>query len=334
MSTGKFSEKVRNLCARAFRVLRPPFLPVTRRIRKWLEGISGGSTRPQAFAYQLVGEKTTRILPIFKDVDVNLQKSELRIGFKAYVSWAILASLLVSISTLILIPTCLIIAAYLPVTPALLFGIGGAMFAGAFTIIGFYVYPIFRADSLKRDLDDELPFTTSYMAILAGAGVSPDRIFVSLTNARISPSVSVEARTIVRDVELFGVDILSALESASKRTPSEKFKEMLEGFIGTAHSGGNLSAYLSNRSRQYMKLKRITLQKFADTLSILAEFYVTLLVAGPLIFVVMLAVMGMLGGGGVGLMDPRLLLSLLTYLGIPAGSLAFLILLDIVSPRV
>jgi flagellar protein FlaJ len=214
----------------------------------------------------------------------------------------------------------------------MLFGISGAMFAGAFTIIGFYSYPIFRADSLKRDVEGELPFTTSYMAILAGAGVSPDRIFVSLTNARFSPRASVEARTIVRDTELFGFDILSALENASKRTPSKRFKEMLEGFIGTVHSGGNLAAYLTNRSKEYMELRKITLRKFSDTLSILAEFYVTLLVTGPLIFVVMLAVMGMLGGGGFGLMNPRLLLNLLTYLGIPLGSLSFLILLDIISP--
>jgi flagellar protein FlaJ len=334
MSRKKFSEKVRDLYTRVFYALRPPFLPITRRIRKLLEGFSGsGSTKPQVFAYQLVGEKTTRMLPLFRDVDVNLQKSELRIGFRAYVSWAILASLLVSVSTLVLIPFSLVFIAHFSLASSLLFGVGGALFAGAFTVIGFYAYPIFRADSLKNEVEGELPFTTSYMAILAGAGVSPDHIFISLTNPRVSPKVSVEARTIVRDMELFGFDVVSALENASKRTPSERFKEMLEGFIGTIHSGGNLSAYLTSRSRQYMELKRISLRKFSDTLSILAEFYVTLLVAGPLIFVVLLAVMGMLGGGGSGLMDPRLLLDLLTYLGIPLGSLAFLILLDIISPR-
>jgi flagellar protein FlaJ len=332
MSTGKLHERVRHLRARVFRALHPPFSPITRRIHKLLQIGSVSSAKPQAFAYQLVGEKTAPLLPLFRDVDVNLQRAELRVGFKAYVSWAILASLIVSVSTLALIPVGLVFFAHLSLTSSLLFGIGGAMFAGAFTIIGFYVYPIYRADSFKRDLEEELPFTTSYMAILAGAGVSPDRIFVSLTNTRVSPAVSVEARTIVRDVELFGFDIFSALENASKRAPSERFKEMLEGFIGTIHSGGKLAVYLTSRSRQYMKLKRIALKKFSDTLSILAEFYVTLLVAGPLIFVILLSVMGMLGGGGVGIMDPRLLLNLLTYLGIPLGSLSFLILLDMASP--
>jgi flagellar protein FlaJ len=82
-----------------------------------------------------------------------------------------------------------------------------------------------------------------------------------------------------------------------------------------------------------MKLKRISLRKFSDTLSILSEFYVTLLVTGPLLLIIMLAVMAMLGGGSLGMLSPDLLLSLLTYLGIPLGSIMFLIILDAVSPK-
>ncbi|UCE29690.1 MAG: type II secretion system F family protein, partial [Candidatus Bathyarchaeota archaeon] len=130
-----------------------------------------------------------------------------------------------------------------------------------------------------------------------------------------------------------GLDIISALEKTSKRTPSGRFREMLEGFISTVHSGGDLAAYLREKSRQYMTLKRISLQKFSDTLSILSEFYVALLVTGPLLFVIMLAVMAMLGGGGLGMLGPDLLLSILTYLGIPLGSIVFLIILDATSPR-
>jgi flagellar protein FlaJ len=207
------------------------------------------------------------------------------------------------------------------------------MFAGAFSIIGFYLYPIIKADSVKRNLDDGLPFTTGYLSILAGAGVTPAQMFRSLAKIDASLSICREAKNIVRDVELFGVDIISALDSASKRTPSEKFKELLEGFIATMHSGGELGKYLSERSAQYMRLKKIALRRLGDTLGVLAEFYVVLLVAGPLIMVVMLAVMAMLGGGMPGLLNPRLLLNLLTYLGIPLGSIVFLIMLDMVSPK-
>jgi len=309
------------------------FSPTTRRISRWMESLKLGATKPQVFAYQLVGGRATQFLPLFKDLDVNLKKSGIKINFKAYISTVILASLLLSTSVMIFVPLLLFFIFKLSLVLSLLFGLGVSLFAGALTVIGFYVYPTYRADSLKRDLEDEMPFATGYMSILAGAGVPPDFIWRSLAQIDASLSISNVARNVVRDVELFGFDVISALETASKRTPSERFKEMLEGFISVVYSGGNLVKYLRNRSQQYMNLKRIALKRFSDTLGVLAEFYVTLMVAGSLIFVVMLAVMSMMGGGGFGLLDSRLLLQLLTYIGLPVGSVVFLVILDMVSPK-
>lgn len=289
--------------------------------------------RPHFLAYRLIGEKTERALPLFKDLDSNLQRSGLKVTFKAYVSLTVFATILISLAALASVPSLLFFAFKLPLLSAIMFGIGGSLFTCAFSIIGFYVYPIYRADKLRRELEDELPFTTGYMAILTSAGVSPEKIFYSLSNLSVPLTVSEEAKDIVRDVNLFGLDIISALESASKRSSSERFREMLEGFISTIHSGSNLAAYLREKSRQYMKLKRINLRKFSDSLSMLSEFYVALLVTGPLLFVIMLAVMAMLGGGSLGALGPDILLQMLTYLGIPLGSIMFLIILDAVSPK-
>jgi flagellar protein FlaJ len=65
----------------------------------------------------------------------------------------------------------------------------------------------------------------------------------------------------------------------------------------------------------------------------LSEVYVTLLLTGPLFLVIMLVVMAMLGGGGFGMLSPDLMLELLTYVGIPLGAIAFLVILDTVSPK-
>jgi len=288
---------------------------------------------PHSIAYQLIGEKTDSVLPLFEDLDSNLQKAGLKINFKAYLSLAFFATILISLVASTFIPCLLVFVFNIPFLPAVLFGVGGSLFAVAFSIIGFYFYPIYRADKLKRELEDELPFTTGYMAILASAGVSPEKIFYSISNLSVPLTVSQDSKNVVRDVSLFGLDIISALEKTSKRTPSERFREMLEGFISTIHSGGNLAAYLREKFRQYMKLKRISLRKFSDTLSILSEFYVSLLIVGPLLLVIMLAVMAMLGGGSLGVLSPDLLLSMLTYFGIPVGSIVFLIILDAISPK-
>lgn len=289
--------------------------------------------RAHSIAYQLIGQKTGRILPLFRDLDSNLYKSGLKVNFKAYVSLTILIAVLTSLVVLGFMPCFLFFALKMPLLPSLLLGVGGSMFALAFLIIGFYFYPIYRADKLRRDLEDELPFTTGYMAILTSAGVPPEKVFSSLSDLSVQLAVSEQSKDIVRDVSLFGSDIISALETASKRTPSERFHEMLEGFISTIHSGGNMAAYLRGKSAQYMKLKRISLRKFSDTLSMLSEFYVALLITGPLMLVIMLAVMAMLGGGGLGVLSPDLILNLLTYIGIPLGSIMFLIILDSASPK-
>jgi len=297
------------------------------------ESFGDDSTKPQVVAYRLLGEKTVKLLPLFRDLDVNLQRSGLNVSFKGFVSLAILTTLLASFSVWIIVPLVALLLFHLSAFLSLLYTVGAMLFAGAFSIIGFYLYPIIKADSRKRNLEDGLPFTTGYLSILAGAGVPPAQMFRSLAKIDSSLAISQEAKHIVRDVELFGVDIISAMESASKQTPSQKFKELLEGFIATMHSGGDLAKYLSERSMQFMRLKRIALRRLGDTLGVLAEFYVVMLVAGPLILVVMLAVMAMLGGGGQGLFNPRLMLYLLTYLGIPVGSTVFLVILDTISPK-
>jgi flagellar protein FlaJ len=287
----------------------------------------------ESIAYRLIGEKAERCVPLFRDLDENLQKSGLKLNFKAYINLTIFCTILVSLVTVTVLP-CLLFSAFgIPILPAFLFGLGGALFAVAFTIITFYGYPIYRADTIKRQLEDELPFTTGYMAILTSAGVSPESIFKSLSNLSVPLAVSSEAKDIVRDVNLFGSDIISALSESSKHMPSERFREMLEGLISTIHSGGNLAAYLRDKSTQYMKLKRISLKKYSDTLSMLSEFYVAILLTGPLMLVIMLTVMAMLGGGNLGLLNPDLLLNLLTYIGIPLGAIVFLIILDATSPK-
>lgn len=333
MKHNKVLEKIRAVYNRIEAVLRLPSKKIQENKSETShERLKMEFGKPHSIAYQLVGGKIGRILPLFRDLDQNLLRSGLKINFKAYVSLTVFATILTTFAISILIPVFLIFAFHIPLLLAILFGFGGSLFTSAFSIIGFYFYPIYCADKHKRELEDELPFTTGYMAILTSAGVSPEKIFYSLSNMSVPLAVSFEAKNVVRDVNLFGLDIISALEKTSNQTPSKKFSEMLEGLISTIHSGGNLSAYLREKSKQYMKLKRISLKKFSDTLSMLSEFYVAVLLTGPLLLVIMLSVMAMLGGGS-GLLRPDLLLSLLTYLGIPLGAIVFLIILDATSPK-
>lgn len=334
MKNSKPLEKIKAFSTRLRGRLRRIFLKFTNAKKEVSQKrLEVSFESPQSIAFNLIGNRIAWFLPLFKDLDAKLHRSGLKVNFKAYVSLTIFATALICFATLMLIPSLLFLVFNLPLLPSVLFGVGGSLFAFAFSILGFCLYPIYRADALRRELEDELPFTTGYMAILTSAGVSPEKIFYSLSNLNVPLAVTAEAKDVVRDVNLFGSDIISALEETSKRTPSQRFRETIEGFITTIHSGGNLAAYLREKSKEYMRLKRINLKKYSDTLSMLSEFYVTLLLTGPLFLVIMLVVMAMLGGGDFGIISPEFMLELLTYMGIPLGAITFLIILDAVSPK-
>ncbi len=289
--------------------------------------------KPLSMAYQLIGNKTARFLPLFQDLDKNLQKSGLKANFKAYVSLTILASLLITLPVATVITTVSLFVFKLPLLSGLLFGLGGALFTLALAVMGFYSYPIYLADKHKRELEDELPFTMGYMAILASAGVSPEKIFQSISTLSAPLVASTEAREIVQNINLFGLDVISALEKTSSRTPSGKLRDTLEGINSTIHTGGNLGAFLREKFKTAMKLKRLSLKKYSDSLAVLSEVYVALLLTGPLILVIMVSVMAVLGGGGLGFLSPELALNLLTYIAIPVCATIFLIILDSTSPK-
>jgi archaeal flagellar protein FlaJ len=284
-------------------------------------------------AYQLIGQRIGRALPIFKDLDTNLQKAGLKINFKAYVSLTIFTTLASGVSILTLLPIMLNLVLKTDILPSAFFGLGIALLISAFCMVGFYFYPVYRADKHKRDLENELPFTTGYMSILANAGVSPERIFSSLAALKQPLAASSEAKDVVRHINLFGMDIISALSKASSRTPSPKLKEVFEGIISSMYSGGNLDGFLQDKFRSFIELRKLMLKKYSDTLSMLAEVYVALLLTAPLLFIIMLSVMSIMGGGSLGGVSSDLLLKLITYVAIPVCAIIFLLIVDSTSPK-
>jgi flagellar protein FlaJ len=272
-------------------------------------------------------------MPLFEDLEKTLLKAELKLNFKVYLSLLIFCSLIATAVVTTLVPFLSYSVFHVSLVPAMLFGVGSGMFTGAASVFGFYFYPVYRADAHKREVDDELPFAVGYMSVLSSAGVNVERIFESLTALEKPLAVSVETREFVRGIKLFGLDAVTSLQKTAERTPSERLRELLEGIVSTMHSGSNMTVYLRLKFKTLMRLKKHSLKKFSDTLSVLAEVYVALLLTGPLLFIIMLSVMSMLGAGTIGPFSTDLLLNLITYVGIPACALVFLVVLDALMPK-
>ncbi len=66
------------------------------------------------------------------------------------------------------------------------------------------------------------------------------------------------------------------------------------------------------------------LDMMLESLSAIADVYIMVLVAAPLLFTVLFATLGMIGGGGTNM---SLMLYLLTYLGIPIMGIAIMVIM-------
>jgi flagellar protein FlaJ len=88
-----------------------------------------------------------------------------------------------------------------------------------------------------------------------------------------------------------------------------------------------MGEFLSMRVRLYQEEARFEQKQFLNFLSIVAESYVTLFVAGPLFLIIIMVVMGMVGTSAV------VQLSMVTYAIIPVGSLIFILVLDLISVK-
>jgi len=154
-----------------------------------------------------------------------------------------------------------------------------------------------KAKSRGRDIDKRIAAAMSFISAMASADVNIDVIFKELSRQKVYGEISQEAAWITRDTELLGSDILTAIKKAAKRSPSAKFQDFLQGVITTSTSGGQLKPYFLLKAEEYQKENKLALKSQMETLGMLAESFVTVVVAFPLFLVLILAIMAIVGGG-------------------------------------
>jgi flagellar protein FlaJ len=182
--------------------------------------------------------------------------------------------------------------------------------------------PSSKLKSRAKDIDKNLPYAVNYMAAMSSANVSPTVIFRGLSRQEIYGEVKNEASLIARDIDMFGRDLLKALHRAMVRCPSRKFQEFLQGIITTSTSGGSLKVYFMTKGDQFMKENRVEQMSTMETLGVMAESFVTVVVAMPLFLLIMMAVMAMMGGLG-----GTTFLYVIVFVMIPICQFMFIVLL-------
>lgn len=202
-----------------------------------------------------------------------------------------------------------------------------ALFAGI-TYEVFILYPSVVAGNRQRNIDANLPYAINYITSMSTAGITPAEVFRLLGDSPIYGECAAEARYIAREIDIFGRDLIEAIRIASVYTPSSRMKEFLQGAMASISSGGNLTDYFHTKADQYSLENRRTQKQFLETLALVSESYVTVMVAGVLFLIILQSIMSVLGGD-----NKPLFLYLIIYLMIPFGSIMFVIMISIMTPE-
>ncbi len=277
-------------------------------------------------SYILLGPYVKNFEKSFKDLAVNLPKAGLRITGRAYVAGTLLASTIAAVTGGIAgFLTALFLRMFWVLE--LLLPVGFALLGGALTFSIFYLYPTVRVRSRGRKLDSELSYTLGHMAVLASAGVTPEKMFLSLAEEKSKDVVNQEAKMIVRDMSLLGMDLQHALEAEKKRSPSEAFAEFLDGLISASRTGADLKSYLLRTASSMMLEKRLKARSIGESVGLVAEMYTIVLVVTPLLLLIMFAVMGIVIGsiGGFSILT---LIYIITYAVVQLGGIMILVIAD------
>lgn len=191
----------------------------------------------------------------------------------------------------------------------------------------FTLYPSTVISDRKSKIDKALPHAITYMYSLSQGGMDLIQIFKSISNyPEVYGEISKEAARIVRDMEILGQDLRTALSNAVELSPSENLREFLHGLITLIDSGGDMTKYFENRGEFYLERSRQDQKNFLEFLGLMAESYITAFVAGPLFLIIIQTVMVVMGQGS------NTSLYAVIYLVIPVGSFFFAMIIKLLTP--
>ena len=288
-----------------------------------------------AKGYRLLGKRLTNLFDRLSTLETKLEKAGIPVPYQAYISGIVLISLIAGVVGLM---AGIVISFLVNLQPAELrfflpFFIAVAACQATFAIM--YIMPGFSISARKKKFSEELPYFMGYMATLASSGLTLEGIFKAITRENTNEEIVLSARTLVRDIDMFGMDVITAIRELIRRSPSEPWSELLEGLIATVQTGGKLKDYFLATAKVQMEEKKFILKKMTSSLGVIAEMYTIMLVVFPLMTIIMLAVMALMstGGGGLFGMPIDMLMKLITYLMVPIMGMMVLLMMDGMVPK-
>jgi len=235
-----------------------------------------------AVSYRLFGKAAPYILrKVFPTLKGSLERGGVKIYPETYISMMVFFTVI----TLPIAAVSVYLAVALNFLPLLILAV-----IPVFVVVGFVAVPMNNASDRSISLERELPFAAAYISVMSSGGIAPYDSFKRLTKVNLMPAMSKESRDIVKDVEIFGVDPLTALEVAAKKTPLDLFKDFLGGYASTVIIGGDIGHFLERKAEDIFRARALRVKAAADRLGMLLETFIIVEVMMSLCFYILFAV--------------------------------------------
>ncbi len=283
----------------------------------------------QKFCWKVMGPAVERRDIEDEDLAEDLLKAHMKIRSEEYLAYVWMSTIFAAIAG---IAGAIVMSLVLPSVLGPASYILAAATAVLTPVAAYFVLksmPSTKANRRGKKIDDKLSDSMSFIASMSSANINIDMIFRELARQPLYGEVCEEAKWITRDTEILGLDILNALERAANRCPSDNFTEFLQGVITTSTSGGQLKPYFKSKMEEFQDERQLQVQQNMETLGMLAESFVTVVVAFPLFLVVIMAIMSLMGGLGGG--NPIPLLYGVVGMMIPGSQAGFIAIIWLVN---
>jgi len=235
----------------------------------------------EGWSYRIFGNVATKFLSNVFEFKGQLEKAGMRIYSETYISMMFFAALVTApvsiISLVLLFFTKLIPLVFLVPLPVYL-------------MIIFMITPSMKAGERASALEREMPFASAYITVMATGGISPYMSIKRLSHVDLMPGMRREAREIIRDVEIFGIDPLSALEHAAETHPLDIYRDFVSGYASTVITGGDISHFLEEKTHDIFKARSMRIKAAAERLGMLLESFIIVVVLMSLCFYILFSV--------------------------------------------
>jgi flagellar protein FlaJ len=285
----------------------------------------------QVFSYRLLNKHLDFLYPRLPKLRENIKQAMMPVPFEVFVTSMVLSSIIAAIIGLAGTITGAIILNLEPIATIVLSFVSSLALAGM-TFGALQLTPVINAKSRAQKLGDEIPHYIGYMATLCASGLSLEGIFKSISKENSNEEIVKDAKFVTRNIEILGMDVVTAVNDLIRRTPKGPYSELLDGAIITFKAGGNLREYFLATAKVHLEEKKLTVKRSTESLGIMAEMYTILLIVFPLMAIIMLSIMAIMNPD-LGGFDLVTLMNMLTYVLVPLFGVVLLVMMNSMVPK-